>query len=97
MLQPIFLQRSKEEWREILQKGGVPCDIVATVPEALQEAHIVEHEHPNGPEYQKVKTLGLPFSIDGEPRSATRRAPKLNEHYEEVLEDWLGKKEGYNF
>jgi formyl-CoA transferase len=92
LLQPIFLQRSKEEWREILQKGGVPCDIVATVPEALQEAHIVEHEHPNGPQYQRVKTLGLPFSIDGEPRTATKRAPRLNEHYEEVLGDWLGNK-----
>ena len=93
LLQPIFLQRSKEEWREILQDGGVPCDIVATVPEALQEAHIVEHEHPNGPKCRPVKTLGLPFSIDGEPRSASRRAPRLNEHYKEVLEDWLGKKE----
>lgn len=93
LLEPIFLQKSKEEWRESLQKGGVPCDIVATVPEALQKAHIVEHEHPNGPEYQKVKTLGLPFSIDGEPRSATKRAPRLNEHYEEVLMDWLGNRD----
>lgn len=92
LIEPIFLQRNKEEWRHILQDGGVPCDIVATIPEALENAHIVEHEHPQGSEYAKIKTLGLPFVIDGEPRAAVRRAPRLNEHYEEVLADWLGDK-----
>ena len=93
LLEPIFLQRNKEEWRDILQAGGVPCDIVATIPEALEDAHIVEHEHPQGSEYTRIKTLGLPFAIDGEARVASRRAPKLNEHYDEVLEDWLNDKD----
>ena len=93
LLEPIFVQKSKEEWRDLLQKGGVPCDVVACIPEALEDAHIVEHEHPNGSDLDPIKTLGLPFSIDGEPRSASRRAPRLNEHYDEVLSDWLGETE----
>ena len=68
----------------ISSKGGVPCDIVATVPEALQKSsYIVEHEHPNGPEYQKVKTWDCRFRLMVN-RSATKGAPRLNEHYEEV-------------
>ena len=90
LLEPIFVQKTKEEWREQLQKGGVPCDIVACIPEALEQAHIVEHKHPNDDELDSIKTLGLPFQIDGEPRCSSRRAPRLNEHYDEVLEEWLG-------
>ena len=94
LLEPIFLQKSKEEWRESLQKRRCALRYCSNSSRSITKSfYIVEHEHPNGPEYQKVKTLGLPFSIDGEPRSATKRAPRLNEHYEEVLMDWLGNRD----
>jgi len=87
LLEPIFQSRSKHEWKEILQEKGVPADIVATIPEALKLANVVSHRHPD--DKSSVQTLQLPFGLDNDPRGAVRRAPKLGEHNEEVLRDWL--------
>lgn len=84
---PILASKTKTEWRNIFQKQGVPADIVATVSEALELASTVEHEHPNGGGF--VQSLKLPFGLDDEPRAAKRRAPRLGEHNQEVLEEWL--------
>ena len=83
---PILASKTKRDWKNIFEKQGVPSDIVATIPEALNSATTVEHEHPNGG--GSVRTLPLPFGIDDIPRSAERRAPRLGEHTQEVLDEW---------
>jgi crotonobetainyl-CoA:carnitine CoA-transferase CaiB-like acyl-CoA transferase len=84
---PILLSKTKSEWKKVFVKQGVPADIVATVPEALERASTVSHEHPNG--VGTVQSLALPFGIDDFPRAAKRRAPRLGEHNQEVQEEWL--------
>lgn len=86
---PILGSKTKEFWKNIFQKQGVPSNIVATVPEALGLASIIEHEHPNGGSI--VQSLQLPFGIDDAPRGATRRAPRLGEHTQEVQDEWLSE------
>ena len=36
-------------------------------------------------------SIPLPFSIDGTGRSSERRPPKLGEHGDEVLNEWMGQ------
>ena len=88
-LVPLFFSKSKLEWREILNRHGVPSDIVATVPEALEKATWVEHDHPDGG--SSVKSLIGSYRLDGEILVAPRRSPNLGEHANEVIEDWLGE------
>ena len=94
LLKPLFLSRSREDWKKRLNEEGVPADIVASIPEALDAAQkrgrIVEHPHPKNPE-QSIYTLPIPYHLDGMERSAKRRPPNLGEHQEEVLKEWLSK------
>lgn len=87
LLEPIFLSKTKLAWREILQQHGVPADIVATVPEALEQATWVEHQHPDG--LSTVKSLVGSYRLDGEMPINPRRPPALGEHREDVIADWL--------
>ena len=94
LLYPLFLAKPREEWKRILNEEGVPVDIVASIPEALEAAkdrgRIVEHSHPIQPE-QSIYTLPIPYHLDGTKRSSDRRPPNLGEHQEEVLKEWLSK------
>lgn len=88
LLKPIFLRKTKSEWRDILKEHGVPADIVSTVPEALEYASWAEHPHPDG--VSMVKSLIGAYRLDGINLVAERKPPALDEHREEVVEDWLG-------
>jgi len=89
VLAPVFSHRTIVEWLDALTGAGVPAGRIATVPEALADAEMVTHEHPEGG--QQVRTLPLPFRMSGAPRAAARRAPRLGEHTQEVIIDWLGE------
>ena len=52
------------EWRAQLKEHGVPADIVATIPEALEQATWAEHSHPDG--RSTVKSLIGSYRLDGE-------------------------------
>lgn len=88
LLRPVFAARSTADWLALLERTGVPGGPIATVPEALAAATLVEHEHPSGG--APVRSVPLPLLIEGAPRASTRRAPRLGEHSEEVVADWLG-------
>ncbi len=91
LLEPIFRSKGKNAWKEELTEHGIPVDIVATIPEALQTANLIENLHPD--EKTTVQTLQLPFGLDEEPRGSSRKAPKLGEHNAEVLQEWLNLSE----
>ena len=89
ILTPIFLRKTKSEWRDTLTEHGVPADIVATIPEALEYATWAEHPHPDG--LSTVKSLMGAYRLDGKILVADRKAPSLGEHLEEVMRDWIGE------
>ena len=87
LIKPLFRSRTKMEWRSILKDHGVPADIEATVPEALEQATWAEHSHPDG--HSTVKSLIGSYRLDGEIPIAHRRPPALGEHFEDVWNDWI--------
>ena len=89
LIKPIFLRKTKSEWRDTLKEHGVPADIVATIPEALEYATWAEHPHPDGA--STVKSLIGAYRLDGIIPMAEGKPPALGEHREDVEVDWFNK------
>lgn len=91
-----FLQKTSLEWLDLLRAAGVPCGPVNTVEEAFLDPQtaarglIVESEHPH---FGTVRSVGSPVRV-GEIVPPARRAPRRNEHADEILRDLLRYDDG---
>ncbi len=90
ILKDLFRQRTTAEWLERL-KGEVPCAPVNTVEEAFHDPQVAEDEMileiPH-PEFDVARQVASPIKIS-DSKTAHRRGPKLGEHTDEVLSDYL--------
>ncbi|RPJ36039.1 MAG: CoA transferase, partial [Deltaproteobacteria bacterium] len=92
-LRQIFLQKTTEEWLNILTEAEIPnapintLDRVFADPQVRAREMLVEMEHPVGGKYQVV---GSPMKLSETPVQYRIPPPFLGEHTEEVLRDILG-------
>ncbi|PWA05285.1 carnitine dehydratase, partial [Pueribacillus theae] len=95
ILQPIFSKRICDEWLEEFDFHGVPCAPINSYEEILHDPHVTdmglinELELPNG---QTIKDFGFPIKMTNYEFEITRNPPKLGEHNDEVMADWLHSK-----
>lgn len=70
---------------ERLEKAGIPCAPILTIPEVLAqpqtEALEIFHKVPE----MDLELLGLPVSFDGVRPALRKRSPKLGEHNSEIF------------
>jgi crotonobetainyl-CoA:carnitine CoA-transferase CaiB-like acyl-CoA transferase len=86
ILEATFRERRSEEWLAVLAEAGVPSSAVNDVPAALEEARLVEYEHP---QLGGVRQVASPLRLsDAEP--PVHRAPGRGEHTEELLIELCG-------
>jgi crotonobetainyl-CoA:carnitine CoA-transferase CaiB-like acyl-CoA transferase len=80
-----LLEKTKEEWMELLEAAGVPCAPILSIPEVLAQPQTkaldIFREVPG----LDVQMLQLPFSLDGERVAFDKQAPGLGEHNEKVV------------
>lgn len=88
LISAVLQTQSVDAWCECLSAAGVPAGPINTVAQALEQVDLVEHEHPGGS--GTVRTVPLPYRLDGSPRAAELPPPQLGAHTAEVLKDWLG-------
>jgi succinate--hydroxymethylglutarate CoA-transferase len=92
ILGAIFIKESVDYWMSVIDKYGIPCAPVNDFPtilnsEQIKELGLVEPiKLPNGCE---TRTTTFPVRIDGQVPIIRRSPPKLGEHTEEVLKDWV--------
>jgi len=89
-LRPIFAGRTRAEWLEILQQHEVPSAPVNTVGEALEDEQMRHLGIIDSLTIQDVGRMPLirpPALWDGAVLADVRRAPFLDEHREEILEE----------
>ncbi|GGM46060.1 CaiB/BaiF CoA transferase family protein [Dactylosporangium sucinum] len=92
LLEAIFLEKSVDEWLELLYAAGIPCGPINDVPAALREEHtrarglIVETEHPR---FGTVEQVASPVRVGSQPPTY-RRAPRRNEDFDLVMRTILG-------
>lgn len=95
ILSEIFIQESSEHWDARLQKKKIPCAIVNSLEEALDDIQvkdrnmIVETEHPI---FGSVKGVRTSTHVGDSRNHDHKRAPFLNENIDYVLNDLLNYK-----
>jgi CoA:oxalate CoA-transferase len=88
-----FCQRPAEEWILALRAKGVPCSLVQSLPQVVEDPQASFREmFPmiNHPTAGSGRVVGCPIKLSDIPGQATRPAPLLGEHSRQVLHDLLG-------
>ena len=92
VLEPLFESRVAEHWLGEMIRRGVPCSPINSYAEALSNPQIehmdlvVDLELPNG---ERTKTIAFPVSISDFQFEVFRTPPRLGEHTDEVLSEWV--------
>ncbi|HWP77536.1 MAG TPA: CoA transferase, partial [Methylomirabilota bacterium] len=84
LLDALFLTRTKGEWIDLLEAGGVPCGPIHSLPEAVAQPQadaIGIIQRLPGDDYDVVS---LPISFDGRRPPIRRAPPRLGEHNAEI-------------
>jgi crotonobetainyl-CoA:carnitine CoA-transferase CaiB-like acyl-CoA transferase len=93
ILQAILLERDYDEWERLMLEHGIPVgainDIGALVehPQVRARGALVTMEHPRAGD---VTITGVPFRMSRTPGSVRTPAPRLGEHTDAVMRDFLG-------
>lgn len=94
ILQGVFSTRTAEQWLGEFDRRGVPCAPINTFAEILTDPHVqhmgwvTDLTLPNG---VATKTVGFPIGMSCHTFRIFRPPPKLGEHNQEVVNDWLGE------
>ncbi len=87
LLATTFLQRTTDEWLELLRNLEVPCAPIRSLDDLFENPHLKEigfFENVDTP-YGAVKFPGVPTWFSKTPGHIRAGAPRLGEHTEEVL------------
>mgnify|MGYP006086972195 CR=1 FL=1 len=86
LMESLVVERSTADWGRLLSGLGIPNGEVKTVPEALREAKVLNHIHPNGTD--TVCTIASPVNVSGSNMGAELPPPSLGQHQAEVVRSW---------
>ena len=88
IIDPLFPEKTVDEWIDLLRTGDVPVARVYSVGAALESEHaqarniVFDYEHPT---VGKMRTAGTPFIADGRLWRSDMPPPILGQHNDEVL------------
>ena len=87
-----MLERTAQEWVDLLQEHGIPCGRIRSVGEVCEDPQtkardmVVSLNHPKaGP----IRVTGVPIKLSETPGEVKTPPPVLGQHTGEVLADWL--------
>lgn len=93
LMEPLMLERTAQEWVDVLQKHGIPCGRIQTVGEVCESPQIKGREmvvRLNHPKAGPIRVTGVPIKLSETPGAVESPPPLLGEHTDEILSDWLG-------
>ncbi len=93
LMRQTTVMRSTAEWIAALEGAAVPCGPVNRVHEVFADPHVqarglrIEMPHADA---GRVALVASPLRLSGSPVQYRHAPPKLDEHRDAVLVDWLG-------
>ncbi len=88
-----FAQRSTQDWIAILDRAGVPCAPILSLPDLFEDEHVAANEliaaHTH-PQWGTVRQTGILTKLSRTPATLPYVAPLLGQHTVEVLEELAG-------
>ena len=93
VLQPLIQARPRAEWVTALTASGVPCGEIRTVADVCENPQLTDRgqiqavQHPAA---GTVRYVASAIRFDDAPPPPARPAPRLGEHRDELLSEWLG-------
>ena len=87
-LQPVFRQKTSDEWEALLVRKGVPCASLNTCLEFLHDPQVTAMEMNPVIEHEligRMRVPGVPVHFEKTPGRIQRPAPLLGQHTEEIL------------
>ena len=90
ILDEAFLNKTSDEWMELLKEADCICAPVATYedliddPQVRANDYIVEIDHPT---QGRLPVVGAPWRFSETPAKVAPSAPELGQHTEEVLQE----------
>ncbi len=95
-LSELFARAPKSHWLDQLERAGVPCGPIQSIPEALADEHVLARgmvfslPHSNG---VPVPQIANPIKFSRSRIHYRRAPPALGEHTDEILATELGRSE----
>ncbi len=91
-IQQILKTRSRDEWLKIFVAAKVPAGPVNTVDDLARDPHLLVRGlfYTADAGGRRVPQVGLGIGVDGSSASYRTPPPRLGEHTESVLREWLG-------
>ena len=92
LIEPVMLQKTTQEWIDLLRGHGLPCGPIQSVgdvcedPQVLARDMVIPLEHPKA---GTIRVTGVPIKLSDTPGEVHSPPPILGEHNAQVLHDWL--------
>lgn len=95
ILRPLIRVETGAHWIELLNKAGIPCSPINSVPEAFADPQVQSRDmkiqmHHKGAG-RTIDLIGSPIKFSRTKVEYKYAPPQLNEHEKEILKDWLGR------
>ena len=86
-------EKTRDEWLVLFEKADLPCGPILDMEEVFADPHVEAREmlfYMDHPIEGKVAQLGFPYKFSDTPLKPQLCPPRLGEHNQEVLTEWLG-------
>jgi crotonobetainyl-CoA:carnitine CoA-transferase CaiB-like acyl-CoA transferase len=92
LMEPVLLEKTMQEWIELLRAVGIPCGKIQSVGEICEDPQIIARDMVVTVEHPKagaMRVTGVPVKLSDTPGAVTLPPPLLGEHSGQVLTEWL--------
>ncbi len=90
LIEEVTVKEASDHWYRLLERAGVPCGVLYTLDQVLEDEHVRARGVVRELEHTKlgrVKAVGSPVRLSRTPLRLERAGPLLGEHTREILEE----------
>ena len=83
-------QQPRQHWLQAFDAADIPCGPINDYAQVFADPQVAAREmvlETDHPVLGRLRTLGSPIKLSATPADATRRAPLLGEHTDQILEE----------